>query len=108
MSDDVTCPSCRRDDHLAGERRGDLIRITCSACNLVWDRDPAPKCPICGSTDVRPVPQAVVEKSRGTQLSIMAMRVVYLCPTCDRDRLRDQQQTNSPLPPTENPATDVK
>lgn len=106
MSDALTCPSCKTDDHLAGEPHGELIRITCSACDLTWDRDPSPSCGRCGNTDVRPVPQAVVEKSRGTQLSIVAIRVVHLCPDCDAELLRKQLQTNSPLAPHENPAAD--
>ena len=55
---------------------------------------------------MRAVPQAVVEKSRGTQLSIMAMRAVYLCTTCDAALLQRQLQTNSPLPPDVNPVAD--
>lgn len=105
-ADELLCPSCHRDDDLSGEPHGDLIRITCSACQLEWDRDPSPRCRTCGSDDVRAVPQAVVEKSRGTQLSIVAMRAVYLCTTCDAILLRRQLQTNSPLPPDVNPAAD--
>jgi len=108
MTDEIVCPSCGTDDHLSGESRGELIRITCAACRLEWDRDPSPRCRNCGSADVRAVPQAVVEKARGTQLSIIAMRAVYLCTTCDADLLRRQLQTNSPLPPEENPAAGLR
>ncbi|MDZ7678318.1 MAG: hypothetical protein U5K29_07180 [Acidimicrobiales bacterium] len=104
MSNDLLCPNCGSDEHLAGEPHGDLIRITCSACDLIWDRDPAPRCASCGSTELRPVPQAVWEKSRGTQLSIVAMTTVYLCPDCDRDRLRRFLDSGTPLPPPDNPA----
>lgn len=108
MSDDLLCPNCDSDDHLTGQPHGDLIRISCSACRLEWDRDPAPRCLTCGGSDVRAVPQAVVEKARGTQLSIIAMRAVYLCNTCDAELLRRQLQTNSPLPPDENPAAGLR
>jgi NAD-dependent SIR2 family protein deacetylase len=106
MDHDLCCPSCRSDEHLRGQRHGELIRISCSACELTWDRDPSapPPCPRCKGEDVRPVPQAVVEKSRGTQLSIVAVRTVYLCAACDAEVLRRQLQTNSPLAPDENPA----
>ncbi len=106
MDDDLICPACRSDDHLSGQRVGGLIRIVCAACGLSWDRDPSapPPCPSCRSGHVRAVPQAVVEKSRGTQLSIVAVRTVYLCASCDAQALRRQLQTNSPLPPEENPA----
>ena len=35
---EIVCPNCGVDDHLSGERDGELIRITCSDCDLVWDR----------------------------------------------------------------------
>jgi hypothetical protein len=108
MTDEIVCPSCRTDDHLSGQPHGDLIHISCAACELEWDRDPSPRCKACGSAEVRPVPQSFVEKSRGTQLSIVAMRVVYLCTTCDAELLRRQLQTNSPLAPHENPAADLR
>lgn len=108
MSDDIVCPSCGVDEHLRGQRDGRLIRITCSECNLVWDRDPAPRCPSCGTAEVRPVPQAVWEKSRGNQLSTVALRTVYLCPSCDAQRLRVHLNSGSPIPPDENPAAGVK
>ena len=50
------------------------------------------------------MPQAVWEKSRGTQLSIVAMTTVYLCPDCDHDRLRRFLDSGTPLPPPDNPA----
>lgn len=108
MSDDIVCPNCGLDEHLQGERRGDIIRITCSACQLEWDRDPSPRCPACGRTDVRPVPQAVWEKSRGNQLSTVALRTVYLCPVCDADALRRYLNSGTPIPPKENPASGMK
>jgi transposase-like protein len=107
--DELVCPACHTDDHLSGERHGELIRITCTACDLTWDRDPARHvCPTCGRDDVRAVAQPYVEKARGTQLSITAMRIVYLCHACDADVLRSQLQSNTGLPPRENPATDVR
>ena len=104
MGADIVCPSCGDDEHLRGEPHGDLIRIECTSCNLTWDRDPSPRCPTCASADVRPVPQAVWEKSRGTQLSMVSMRTVYLCPACDRERLQRFLESSTPLPPDENPA----
>ncbi len=69
----------------------------------MWDRDLEPRCPTCGSADVRPALQSIVEKSRGTQLSIQSMRVVHLCPVCDPERLAVWNQGNTPLPPDELP-----
>lgn len=96
---EISCPKCGRDELLSGERRGKLIRISCSGCNLVWDRDPSPRCPSCGAEDVRPVPEAVWTKSRGNQMSIVAYRTVYACPLCDAERLDAYLSGASPVPP---------
>jgi len=108
MGDELVCPSCGSDEHLHGEPHDGLIRITCAACALVWDRDPSPACPTCGERDVRPAPEAVWEKSRGTQLSMVSMRIVYLCPVCDADRLRRWLDSGTPLPPRDNPAAGMR
>lgn len=105
MADDLVCPTCGTDDHLTGERRDELIHLTCSGCGLEWDRDPSPRCPTCGSDEVEGVAQAVWEKSRGSQLSISSIRVVHLCRHCDAALIARQRRTNSPLPPDENPAS---
>lgn len=121
--DGLRCANCGEEDRLTGERKPvvvdddqvdhnhiddrptEIITITCDECGLVWDRDPSPSCPTCGRTDVRAAVQAMLEKSRGTQLSVQSMIVVYLCQSCDAERLADFQQTNTPLPPTELPVT---
>lgn len=100
---DIACANCGEDERLRGERIEAAITITCEVCGLVWDRDLMPRCPTCESTDVRPAFQAIVDKSRGTQLSIQSMRLVHLCPNCDAERLADYLQSNSPLPPDELP-----
>lgn len=99
----VTCPSCAEDENLTGSSDGDAITITCGRCGCVWERDLTPRCPTCGRSDVREAFQAIVDKSRGTQLSIQSMRLVHLCPDCDADRLAMYLQSNSPLPPPELP-----
>lgn len=107
MSDDLACPSCGKDEHLSGEPHGELLRITCTACDLVWDRDPSPRCGRCGNGDVRPAPQAVWGKARGTQLVVVGLRTVYLCPVCDPALLRRFLDSGTPLPPPENLAADI-
>jgi predicted RNA-binding Zn-ribbon protein involved in translation (DUF1610 family) len=104
-SSDLVCASCGEDDRLRGERddERDVITITCDSCGLVWDRNLTPSCPTCGSSDVRPAFQAMLDKSRGTQLSIQSMRLVHLCPVCDADTLADYVKSNTPLPPDELP-----
>ena len=78
----VALAACGEDEDLTGERQGppgaETITVTCGTCGLIWERDLAPACPSCGSTDVRPALQSIVEKSRGTQLSIQSLRVVHL------------------------------
>ena len=102
---DLICARCGEEDRLRGERddADEQITITCEACGLVWIRDLTPSCPTCGSTDVRPAFQAMLDKSRGTQLSIQSMRLVHLCPDCDADTLADYIKSNTPLPPDELP-----
>jgi hypothetical protein len=108
MSNDIVCPNCARDDELSGQPHGGLIRITCARCDLVWDRDPSPMCAACGKGGLRPVAQAVWEKARGTQLSTVALRTIYLCPECDADVLRRHLDSGSPVPPDENPVANTR
>jgi len=99
----VACPNCHEDENLFGSTVDDTITITCGECGCVWDRDLTPRCERCGRTDVRDALQAIVDKSRGTQLSIQSMRLIRLCPDCDAEKLADYLQSNSPLPPDELP-----
>ncbi|NNE72246.1 MAG: hypothetical protein HKN26_01125 [Acidimicrobiales bacterium] len=100
---DLVCANCGEEEQLLGQRDGDIITITCESCGLVWDRDLTPSCPTCGSDDVRPAFKAILDKSRGTQLSIQSMRLIYLCPTCQPELLHNYLQSNVPLPPDELP-----
>ena len=104
-ADQIACPNCGEEDDLQGRRDGDQIAIVCGSCGLHWDRDLTPTCPTCSSTEVRPAFQAIVEKSRGTQLSMQSVKLLYLCPTCDTERLAEYQVSNRPLPPDELPTT---
>lgn len=108
MDDEIVCPRCGTDEHLRGERDGDVVHTTCDACELSWDRDLRPRCKTCGSEDVRGVPKPIVQKARGSQLSIIASTVVYLCPRCDADVWEQQRSSGSGLTPDENPADGVR
>ena len=101
----ISCPACGETDELRGERRDGLIALVCEVCEAEWIRDPGavPTCERCRSDDVREAVQALVEKSRGTQLSIQSFRQVWLCPTCDADRYDKYKISNRPLPPDELP-----
>ena len=108
MSIEVVCPSCGEDDRLTGSRSGDKIRLACAACGQSWERDPSPKCGTCSGDDLQAVVQAIVEKSRGTQLSVVGTQIVHMCRTCDAVVL-ERYNRNRPNPlmpdqlPTVNP-----
>jgi hypothetical protein len=60
--------------------------------------------PGCGRTDLVAVPKAIVERSRGTQLSVVGIQMLELCPGCDRDDIeRWQKNLPRPLMPTDLP-----
>ena len=99
----IACPHCDEDENLRGDNVDGVITITCGECDAVWERDFTPRCPECGRTDVRDALQAILDKSRGTQLSIQSLRVVWLCPDCDAEKLRGYLDSNVPLPPDEMP-----
>lgn len=100
---DIVCPACGEDDDLDGEREGDVIAITCATCKTKWHRDPSPKCDRCSGTDMEAAIKAVVEKSRGSQLSIVATQVVHLCRSCDEELLASYRISRSPLMPDQLP-----
>ena len=101
----LACPACGEDENLDGERRDDLIHITCATCGQQWDRDPSPRCARCGGDDLFPALKAIVEKSRGSQLSIVATEVIHLCLGCDAELLARYRISKSPLMPDELPTT---
>lgn len=100
----IACPSCGETDDLSGAESSDGILLTCGACGVSWQRDEVARCVQCGSTDIQTVPLAIVERSRGTQLSIVGTRPVELCSVCDADRLRDYHAHRpNPLMPVDLP-----
>lgn len=104
MAIDITCPHCGEAEQLRGTRNADVIKLVCDACGATWNRDPSPRCPECGGDDLVAAVAAVVEKSRGTQLSVVGSRVVHLCVECDVDDLaRYERNRPNPLMPAELP-----
>ena len=104
MSLALACPNCGESDDLQGERREGVIMLACHACGFAWERNLSPQCERCGGTDIQTVPLAIVEKGRGTQLSVVGVRPVDLCSDCDRDRLRHYHDHRpNPLMPDELP-----
>ncbi len=94
---DIACSRCGEEDDLAGVSSDFGIELTCGSCGFVWARGPSTTCSTCGSEDLQTVPLAIVEKSRGTQLSVVGTRPVTLCSVCDADRL-ERYHANRPNP----------
>lgn len=109
MALDISCPLCGETENLSGDRREDVITITCGGCGQIWDRPTTPVCPECDGTDLEAVPLAIVEKSRGTQLSVVGIRIVQMCYQCEADEIeRWQRNRPNPLLPRELPTVDPK
>lgn len=105
---EVRCPSCGEDEELSGRRTDGDIVITCHRCGYVGPRVAGRHCPTCGGADVVDRPQAMVERSRGTQLSIVGYTRVGLCRTCDADELEWSQQHDAGVLPRELPTVDPR
>jgi len=93
----VSCPQCGESEQLFGKRRDDVIDLRCEACGERWIRPLARDCPRCGGDDMQTVPLAIVEKSRGTQLSVVGTRPIVLCSSCDGATLQ-KYHANRPNP----------
>ena len=106
----VDCPQCGEEEnlsgHISGEPVEEVIEVSCDSCGFSWVRDRTPTCPTCSSTDLRQAARSIVEKSRGTQLSIQSIEVIYLCPVCDVADLAAWNQSNTPLRPREMPVSE--
>jgi hypothetical protein len=94
---EIVCPSCGTDDHLRGTPRDDdTIELRCEACDVSWVRDPRPSCPQCGGYDMEAAPRVILEKSRGSQMSIQGIQREFLCRDCDADRIRARRDGHLP------------
>ena len=103
--DELQCPACGETESLIGREKGELIEMTCETCDQRWSRDPnaLPICERCDSDDMEGAVKAIVEKSRGSQLSIVATQVVSLCRSCDESILASYRIGRSPLMPDQLP-----
>ena len=101
------CPACGESERLSGNRQGEVIRLQCEACGNKWDRQLNPTCKKCGGDDMQEAPMAIVEKSRGTQLSVVGTRAVNLCSVCDAKTLEKYHRNRpNPLMPDQLPTTE--
>ena len=100
----IACPACGEGTALRGVRSEDVIHMTCGSCGTSWDRSLQPSCDRCGGSDVQAIPKAIVEKSRGTQLSVVGTRTVHLCSDCDAEILAIYHKNRpNPLMPDQLP-----
>jgi hypothetical protein len=103
---DVRCPRCGEQDRLSGRRVGADVHLTCDTCGYDGPRVAQRRCPTCDGTDVVERPKAVVERSRGTQLSVVGYTTVALCRTCDADVLAAALAHGGAVMPAELPTVD--
>lgn len=103
---DVRCPSCGETEELTGRRADGQILLTCLVCGYDGPRQAARRCRTCGSADVVERPKALVERARGTQLSVVGYTTVGLCRVCDADALDRAVQHGGAVLPEELPTVD--
>lgn len=94
---EIVCVACGSDEHLSGAPRDDgLIELTCQVCDVRWLRNPHPHCERCGGHDMEAAPKVLLERSRGTQMSIQGIQREFLCRTCDSERLQQRRAGHLP------------
>lgn len=101
---DIACPACGETEALRGTRLDEAISLVCETCGRAWERRLGPSCKKCGGADMQQVPLAILEKGRGTQLSVVGTRPINLCSVCDAETLaRYHANRPNPLLPSEIP-----
>jgi Zn ribbon nucleic-acid-binding protein len=103
---DVRCPQCGEQEELSGRRVDGEILLTCDRCGYDGPRVARRTCPTCGGDDVVERPKALVERSRGTQLSVVGYTTVGLCRQCDADALAAALAHGGAVMPDELPTVD--
>ncbi len=103
---DVRCPQCGEQEELLGRRVDGEVFLTCERCGYDGPRVARRTCPTCGSDAVVDRPKAVVERSRGTQLSVVGYTTVTLCKTCDAQTLAAALAHGGAVMPDELPTVD--
>lgn len=97
MATEIVCGNCGTDEHLSGIPIDDgLIELTCEACTISFTRDPRPSCAKCGGFEMEAMPQVIVEKSRGSQMSIQGVHREFLCRVCDADVIGAERDVHLP------------
>jgi predicted RNA-binding Zn-ribbon protein involved in translation (DUF1610 family) len=105
---DVRCPSCGEQEELHGRRSEGQILLRCLSCGYDGPRVAARRCQTCGGADVVERPKALVERARGTQLSVVGYTTIGLCRVCDADDLARAIEHGGAVLPKELPTVDPK
>jgi Zn ribbon nucleic-acid-binding protein len=103
---DVHCPSCGEQEELSGRRADGEILLTCHTCGYDGPRVATRRCQTCGGDDVIERPKALVERSRGTQLSVVGCSTTVLCRVCDADDVAAALAHGGAVLPKELPTVD--
>jgi Zn ribbon nucleic-acid-binding protein len=105
---DVRCPRCGEQEELHGRRSEGQILLRCLRCGYDGPRVAARRCQTCGGADVVERPKALVERARGTQLSVVGYTTIGLCRRCDADDLARAIEHGGAVLPKELPTVDPK
>lgn len=98
MSKQIICPECGETEELRGQPSPEGIVIRCGSCGASWLRDSEPDaCASCGRTDLVQRARALTQYSRGTQLSIVGLGSILLCPACDDEMVEWSEGRAVPL-----------
>jgi hypothetical protein len=103
---DVRCPQGGEREELSGRRVEGEIHLTCHTCGYDGPRTARRRCETCGGEQLVDRPKALVERSRGTQLSVVGYTTVVLCRTCDAEALAKALAHGGAVMPDELPTVD--
>ncbi len=103
---DVRCPRCGEQEALSGRRVDADILLSCHTCGYDGPRAANRCCPTCGGDDVVEGPKAVVERSGGTQLSVVRYTTAVLCANCDAGEVAAALAHGGVVLPWELPTVD--
>lgn len=99
----IECHHCGENENLTGRDVGGDIEITCNRCGHAWKRDAEPSCPTCGSLDVVPFKEPMIQRARGNAYSIVGEQTIHLCRTCDADEISRRTPRPTERPHREDP-----
>ena len=80
---ELRCPGCGEDERLRGERRDDVVVVSCERCDTVFDRELTPRCTACGGDElVRSRTNLLEDSGRGDMTTPTGIVDRWLCWSC--------------------------